>query len=264
MFCIKSLFCYTSISLALALELAIALNMTVTITPSTATTLSENGKRSVYQQARKPSPPPPPPTNPGSSAAGGRRNPAACPQDAVAGTKSSFLTAFSPTSKPGLTVAAHPTFLVYVPRTRAETAEFSLRNRAGQGIYRTTIALSNTPDIISITLPDQVAPLEIGRTYVWSFAVICNPTDRVADQFVTGIVQRTKLSLARLRQIEQTPPRQRLGLYQEDAIWYDAVALLFKLKRSQTNDSDISRAWRQFMQAGGMETMVNVSPARSR
>ncbi|MBD3886505.1 DUF928 domain-containing protein [Phormidium tenue FACHB-886] len=261
MFYIKSLFRHTSI--VLAAELAIAFNLAVAIAPSTAIALHDNGKLSVSQQARKQNVPPPR-ENPGSSAAGGRRKLGACPQDAGTVTPSSSLTALSPTTKPGLTLAAHPTFLVHVPRTSTETAEFSLRNQMDQGVYRTTIALTNTPDIISITLPDQISPLEVGKQYIWSFAIICNPDDRLADEFVTGTVERTELNPTRLAQIEQTSDRQRIALYQQNGIWYDALALLFELKRNQPTDPAISAAWHEFLRSGGVDTMINTSSARSR
>ncbi len=252
---------HTSVSIVLASELAIVLSMIAATAPSTATILDGNTKLSGFQQASS-DVPPPPPTNPGSSAAGGRRSPAACPQDGAAAITSSPLTALSPTTKPGLTLAAHPTFLVYVPRSSAQTAEFSLRSQTNQGVYRTTIDLTNTPDIISITLPDQVTPLEVGKQYIWSFAIICNPNDRLADQFVTGTIERAASEPARLQQIEQTPLRQRIALYWEDGIWYDALALLLELKHNQPDDPDVASAWNEFLQSGGIETMINISSAR--
>jgi hypothetical protein len=261
MSCLKPRFRHISTSIVLASELAIAFNMTIAIAPGTATMLHQPEKLLVSQQANKQSIPPPPPTNPGSSAAGGRRASTACPQDAIEATASPSLTALSPTTKTGLTLAAHPTFLVYVPKTSAEAAEFTLRTPAGQGVYRTTIDLTNTPDVISITLPNQTTPLEVGKPYTWSFAVICNPDDRLSDQFVTGMVQRTELESARLSQIEQAPLRQRIALYQEDSIWYDALALLFESKRSQPNLLEIDTIWRDFLQSGGVDTMINIIPA---
>ena len=201
--------------------------------------------------------PPPPPTNPGSSSAGGRRDSTNCPQDAGGATTSPLLTALSPTTKPGLTVAERPTFLVYVPKTSAKNAEFSLRSRMGQGIYRTLLALTTTPRLISITLPTQSPPLAVGKPYTWSVAIICNPNDRLNDRFVTGMIQRLELDPARLRQIQQAPPKEQMALYQQAGVWYDALALLLQLKRSQPNDSTISTAWRELLQAGGVDTMID-------
>jgi hypothetical protein len=171
-----------------------------------------------------------------------------------------LLTALSPTTKPGLTLAERPAFLVYVPKTSAKNAEFSLRNRMGQGVYRTMIALTTTPNLISITLPAQVPPLEVGKPYTWSFAIICNADDRLDDRFVTGMVQRLALNAAQLRQIQQAPPRAQVTLYQQANAWYDAIAVLHQLKRSQRNDPGISTAWRELLQAGGIDTIIDSSP----
>jgi hypothetical protein len=266
---IKFLLC--SIPIALVLEGAIVNSAAVAITPRALTKLDMQGKTRVSAEdtVRKQMAPPPPPSNPGGSAAGGRRDPSACPQDAVAPatspvatsptTTAPLLTALSPTTTPGLTLTERPTFLVYVPRTSAETAEFSLRDRESRGVYRTTIALTHTPDIISVSPPEQAMPLEIGMQYTWSFAVICNPNDRLEDRFVTGTVQRIELDSTRLQQIKQAPPEQRMALYQEDGIWYDALALLFELKRNQPNGSNFRTIWREFLQSAGADTMIDIN-----
>jgi hypothetical protein len=117
MLCIKPLLYRISVGIILASELAIAFNM-IALTSHAATVLSEIGNSSAFQHTHSQSPPPPR-RNPGSSAAGGRRNSSTCPQDAVM-TTSSVLTALSPTAEPGLTLAARPTVLVYVPQTSVE------------------------------------------------------------------------------------------------------------------------------------------------
>jgi hypothetical protein len=163
-------------------------------------------------------------------------------------------------TKPGLTVAERPTFLVYVPKTSAKNAEFSLRSRMGQGIYRTMIALSATPKLISITLPAQTPPLAVDQSYTWAFAIICNLNDRLDDRFVTGMVQRLAIDSGRLRQIQQASLKEQLVLYQQVNAWYDALALLFQLKRSQPNDSTANTAWRELLQAGGVDPMIDSNP----
>ncbi|HEY9624713.1 MAG TPA: DUF928 domain-containing protein [Crinalium sp.] len=262
MFSIKLLLYQMPMGIALASTLAIAFSSPAAL--ALRPTERHQPEKYAAQNTRKQTLPPPPPTNPGSSVAGGRRAPTACPQDAVTTPTDPPLTALIPTTQSGLTLSAHPTFLVYVPKTSAETGEFSLRLRGGQGVYRTAIALTNTPDIISIMLPDQVAPLEINRSYTWSFAVICNPSDRLSDQFVTGTVQRTELDPTRLHQLEQAPVRQRIDLYQESGVWYDALALLLELKRSQPDDPEINVAWHNVLQSGGVNTMIDISPSRPR
>jgi hypothetical protein len=148
-----------------------------------------------------------------------------------------------------------------VPTTRAESAEFSLRNQAGQGLYRTTVSLPSTPAIVSVSLPDQTAALEVGKFYTWTFAIICDPNDRLSDQFVTGTVQRTELDPARIDQLGQASPSDRLALYQQDGVWYDALALLHELRRSQPQNSSLPTIWHEFLQSGGIDTPVDSSSA---
>jgi hypothetical protein len=172
-----------------------------------------------------------------------------------------LLTALSPIAQPGITLATHPTFLVYVPTTNAENAEFSLRNQAGQGLYRTTVSLPPTPAIVSISLPEQTAALAMDKPYTWTFAIICDPNDRLEDQFVTGTVQRRDLDPARAAQLEQASASDRLPLYQQDGVWYDALALLLELRRNDPDDTSLTTAWHELLQSGGIDIVeINSVP----
>ena len=249
------------ISIALVLGLAIV-HTTVATAPSAATNPQGTEKPSIAKVKDRQlaqSNPPPPPSNPGSSSAGGRRDPSHCPQDPVPPPNSLLLTALSPMTQPGSTLAERPTFLVYVPKTSAKNAEFSLRRRDGRGVYRTMVALTNTPALISIPLLERATPLELGQSYVWSFALICTPNDRLKDRFVTGMVQRIALDPTRLQQIQRASLKEQVGLYQTAGLWYDALALLFQLKRSQPNDPSLGTAWRELLQAQGVNPLIDSS-----
>ena len=200
---------------------------------------------------------PPPRKNPGSSVSGGRRATVVCPQDVNMPKTDSGLIALSPTTKPGTALAARPSFLVYVPKTNAKTAEFSLRDAKGRGVYRTTLALSDTSGILSLSLPAQAPPLKVGEQYTWFFAIVCDPNRRLSDRFVTGMVQRLEFDPVRLSQIQQAPLRERVALYQKVDAWYDTLAALLELQRTQPNDSSIHALWNKFLQAGGVSGMLN-------
>lgn len=197
--------------------------------------------------------PPPPPNNPDETRGGGTRDEGRCPQDAKT---SQPLTALSPFTKLGLTLAERPTFLAYVPQTTAQTAEFSLFDQNNQGIYQTTFALTNTPGIVSFSLPPNAPPLEIAKNYTWSFAMICDPKNRLQDQFVRGRIRRTELDSALMNQIEKAAPKERVSLYRSADVWYEAVFTLFELQRSQPNDSSVSVAWKELLNSGGLHSIA--------
>ncbi len=194
--------------------------------------------------------PPPPPNNPDETTGGGTRDGGRCPQDAI--TSEPPLTALSPVTKSGLTVAERPTFLAYVPQTTAQTAEFSLFDQNNKGIYQTTFALTNTPGIVSFSLPPNAPPLEIGKDYTWSFAMICNPKNRLQDQFVRGRIRRTELDSALMNQIEKAAPKERVSLYRTADVWYEPLFTLFELQRSQPGDPSVSAAWKELLNSGGL------------
>ena len=194
-----------------------------------------------------------PPKNPDDTRGGGTRDGGRCPQDAMT---SQSLTALSPVPEPGLTVAERPTFLAYVPQTTAQTAEFSLFDQNNKGIYQTTFALTNTPGIVSFSLPPNAPPLEIGKDYTWSFAMICNPKNRLQDQFVRGRIRRTQLDSALMNQIEKASLKERVSLYRSADIWYEAIFTLFELQRSQPNDPSVSAAWKELLNSGGLNSIA--------
>jgi hypothetical protein len=196
---------------------------------------------------------PPPPRNPNETRGGGTRDEGRCPQDAKT---SQSLTALSPVTETGLTVAERPTFLAYVPQTIAQTAEFSLFDQNNQGIYQTTFALTNTPGIVSFSLPPNAPPLEIGKDYTWSFAMICDPKKRLQDQFVRGRIRRTKLDSALMNQIEKATPKERVFLYRTADVWYETVYTLFELQRSKTADPRVSAAWKELLNSGGLNSIA--------
>jgi hypothetical protein len=197
---------------------------------------------------------PPPPPNPGSTAPGGRRDNSTCPQDTE--KSNPVLTAFSPTTGAGLTLAKQPTILVYVPLTQAQTGEFSLSNPVGGGIYRTTVALRNTPGIVRIQIPTSLPPLEPNQDYQWSFAIVCNPQNRFQDRIVMGEIRRTELSPTQMQQIQQAIPSARIALYQSANIWYDAIATIFELRRDQPNNTTLDITWKQLLQSAGLSAIA--------
>lgn len=265
---IKFLLPLASLGVALTLELVIAPSVLARIQTRLASLPDKARLASLPSKARShPNSPnysshnhrqinaqlPPPPKNPDQTTGGGTRDGGRCPQDAMT---SQPLTALSPVTKSGLTVAEHPTFLAYVPQTAAQTAEFSLFDQNNQGIYQTTFALTNTPGIVSFSLPPKAPPLEIGKDYTWSLAMICNPKNRLQDQFVRGRIRRIQLDSALMNQIEKATPKERVSLYRSAGVWYEAILTLFDLQRSQPNDPSVSAAWKELLNSGGLNSIA--------
>lgn len=104
------------------------------------------------------------------------------------------ITAVTPIYNGVKTLLPNPTLYVYVPETRASSAEFTVVDGEGAEVYNTKLALMDTPGIVSVSLPDTVV-LTPGQEYTWHFAVVCNPAFRERDEFVKGLILPTSLEL---------------------------------------------------------------------
>lgn len=194
---------------------------------------------------------PPPPaglTRPRSSAGGGVRG-----SDSSCTAEGEMpLTALMPTRDNVATTAApNPPFFLYVPESTAKSAEFVIVDEAGNEVYLSEFELSGTPGILQVTLPQgaesEKSALKVGEKYQWQFALICDPGDRRADEFVQGEIERTELSANVKDEIEEAEPLEQAKLYAGERIWNETVAILAQLRDSNQKE------WEELLQSVGLE-----------
>ncbi|MEB3884966.1 DUF928 domain-containing protein [Lyngbya sp. CCY1209] len=156
----------------------------------------------------------------------------------------SRLTALLPVGYDALkTASPNPTFFLYVPKTEAKTAEFTVVDSRGGDVYVDTFAIPGDGGIVRIELPETVS-LEVGQTYIWQFSMLCDPNQRASDESVQGAIERVELDSERQTQIEaETDPLERAQLYAEKQIWPETVAIALELR--ETNPE----VWEQLMES---------------
>ncbi|NJK39991.1 MAG: DUF928 domain-containing protein [Oscillatoriales cyanobacterium SM2_3_0] len=155
----------------------------------------------------------------------------------------------------GLTLSEHPTFLIYIPKTTAKTAEFYLEEELpsavgssaqAKALYTTQVSLPRQAGFIKVQLPQNNIALEPGKIYRWYFTLNCSdsndPTANAGAPFVSGIVQRVdQPDLA--QQLSSVPVIQQVALYGKAGIWYDMIAALADLRRSRPTDATLTTKW---------------------
>ncbi|MBW4648369.1 MAG: DUF928 domain-containing protein [Kastovskya adunca ATA6-11-RM4] len=175
------------------------------------------------------------------------------------------LTALIPRNRFGVTVAAYPTFFVYLPTTTPQASprlvEFFLQDEAGNEIYRSTFQASGNSGIVSLSLPKQgdLLPLAIGNNYKWAFSIICRPDDRATDIGVEGWIRRVPIKAVLNRQLVQVPPKRQVEILAEAEIWHDALAILAQLRRDNPNDLAVAAEWEKLLGAAGLDNMARES-----
>jgi Domain of Unknown Function (DUF928) len=204
-----------------------------------------------------------PPANlglPGRREGGGTRG---CWQTDEVMPSATPLMALVPEDTFGYTTEAYPTFFVYVPpfyAEKAKAAEFLVTDEAGTEIYKASFQASDTAGVISIALPANanLPELEVGKNYQWSFALVCDPTDRSADLVVDSTIQRIVPSSDLSAAIEAATPEEIPNIYAQSSIWYDALAALVHLEQQPGNN--VSTQWTNLMSSVGLENIPINTP----
>ena len=194
---------------------------------------------------------PPDVTAPSSRQGGTHRGSKLCP----AGLS---ITPLVPPTNLGLTLTESPTIFVYVPQTSAEI-EFTLLSENEDKIIYEKIFKVEESGIVGINIPatnDNSKSLEVGKRYVWSFSVVCEPENRSADSVVKGFVQRIEPQPTLKSDLANPDPMTRLNVYAQNGIWYETLATLAQMRRQTPGDARLSAKWTQLLQSQGLESVA--------
>ncbi|MDF5720305.1 MAG: DUF928 domain-containing protein [Rhizonema sp. PD37] len=172
------------------------------------------------------------------------------------------MTALVPPTNIGLTISERPTFWFYIPYQSISTkpVEFLLLNDQKNVVYKKTYPLTSTPGIISITLPQNAPILENGKKYNWVLSFICDPENRLKDTFVKGYIEKIPINfnLKSLLDVANTPT-ERVSVFAENGVWYDALTLLAEERRMKPKDASIGKDWQDLLESPKVELQEFVS-----
>lgn len=174
-------------------------------------------------------------------------------------TTSSSAVSITPTSsdrQPAFTVAAHPTFFVYVPPTTAATATFSLQDTKREIHYQAPIALPKTGGILSVELPQSAPPLEIGKTYKWYVEIHCSSAFDPDNPIVESAIQRTTPSEDLTQQLRHSQtPIEQASAYSQSYIWYETLGTLAKARKISPEDEILAQNWEELLTSIGLGSL---------
>lgn len=168
------------------------------------------------------------------------------------------ITPLVPPTNIGLTLTDSPTIFVYIPNTSPEI-EFTLLNeKEDKVVYEKTFKLDKS-GIVGVSIPatvDNNKSLEVGKRYVWSFSMVCDPEDRSADLVVKGFVQRIEPQATLKSDLADPDPMTRLNVYAQNGIWYETLATLAQMRRQTPGDARLTAKWTQLLQSQGLESVA--------
>ncbi|NET35417.1 MAG: DUF928 domain-containing protein [Cyanothece sp. SIO1E1] len=165
------------------------------------------------------------------------------------------LTPVLPAAGESLTVSSHPTFWVYIPETSAPQAHFTLKDADQRGIYQALVPISKTGGMLALELPEGEPGLELNKTYYWSVALICQPTQSDIPA-VEGQVKRILPGPSLRSQLAGKSDLQQAAIYGREGIWYDMLNNLAQPQQTQPNDSTITANWVEILSSEGLEAIA--------
>jgi hypothetical protein len=177
--------------------------------------------------------------------------------------------ALVPASNMGETVAEYPTVSWYMPKTQASKMEFVLKEADNPEVYSVRYSLDKydektdgstkqfvvgTPGIMSLTFPSatSISPMKIGKVYQWELTVMCDSLEKSTNILMEGEIKRVEPNPTLAARLQQATPEERVTLYVEENLWYNAVATLVELGRSRPNDPNLAAIWDKLLTSQGL------------
>ena len=162
-----------------------------------------------------------------------------------------------PASAQGLTVASHPTVLAYLPATSAQKVFFSWQDENNNDHYQTILPVENKAGIVSLTLPDEAPPLEVGKNYQWSLAIMCDGKLQPDSPIVQGAIQRVEIEPGLSTRLQHANTLETAAIYGEAGIWYETIATLATLQTTQPHNSSLTSNWQELLTSVGLEKVAS-------
>jgi hypothetical protein len=155
-----------------------------------------------------------------------------------------------------------------MPETQASKMQFVLKE-ADNEVYSVKYSLAKytedkpegkkgfvvgTPGIMSLTVPSatSMSPLKIGQEYHWDLTLICDSAESSNIPPIEGEIKRVEPNPTLAARLQQATPQERVTLYTEENLWYDAVATLVELGRDRPNDPNLAAIWDKLLTSQGL------------
>lgn len=159
----------------------------------------------------------------------------------------------------GLTLEAYPSFYIHMPSVPGARLEFVLLDELGDRIYDTSYLVADRDATFSIDLPRNAnfPPLEVGQIYTWQIRLKLNPSSIVTDYLVQGQIERFEPEPVLAEALATATPEEKVKLYADTGLWYDALHALAQLRRENPNDPLLDNEWAQLLRSVGLDEIAD-------
>jgi hypothetical protein len=168
------------------------------------------------------------------------------------------ITPLIPESNIGLTLTDSPTFFVYVSQPAAQVEFVLLNEDESEVVYESSVKTDKAGIVgVSLSDKDKTKNIEVGKRYVWSFALACDPQERSGDYIIKGWMQRIEPPATLKSALANPNPRARLIAYAKNGIWYETLATLAQMRSLAPDDARLKTEWTQLLQSQKLEAIAD-------
>ena len=183
---------------------------------------------------------------PGRRVSGGSRLPvAACVVD------SEPLVALVPETNIALVSETASTLWFHLPEVEpSRQLEFKLYDTYGQ-VYKTELTMPETPGLVGVDVgalarTTDIPTLEVGQAYLWTFAIVCDPSDRSEDHWVRGWIEPVAADVT-----------------VDDQDWLVAVSEFIQQAQLSPQTATLRNQWQGLIESAGLEQTMPATLARA-
>ena len=142
----------------------------------------------------------------------------------------------------GQTASEQPTVYWYLTREASDTVEVTLIDQVGtRPLLEHRLPPPVRAGIHGLRLADHGVRLVPGTTYQWSVAIVRDAERRSRDVLSVGFIERVEVPTALGQRLAQASPAERVSMYAEAGLWYDALALLSERIEAAPTDANLRR-----------------------
>ena len=163
-----------------------------------------------------------------------------------------------PDSTSGLTTAAYPTVLAYLPETSANKVFFSWQDEDGNEHYQTILPMEQESGIVSLTLPETAPPLQVGKNYQWAMALMCDGKLQPDSPIVRGEIRRVEIASSLSDRLQTSNTLETAAVYGEAGIWYETASTMAQLVEARPDDAFLVANWQDLLTSVGLEKIALV------
>ncbi len=146
----------------------------------------------------------------------------------------------------GKSTATHPELLFYLPQ--GSTLEFVLQDEADNYIYQTSQDIPpENKGVVRIPIPKTATPLKNNQVYKWTLFLSCD-NNSTALVYVQGSIKKATLDPNIQTQLQTARDLEKAVIYAREGIWYDAIALLARLRSENPYDDKINNMWNELLE----------------